>query len=230
MGAFRSGKTEARQFDVLPPASSSRVPKRLVPARIDVVDAEFEVIAHNNSRRPYKVFNDNFERREPRPTKSVSIKPDNIFESAVIASERALQKFSKTTFAGLSVLLFVTIFWAIGSVTLASHLPGAFVAPAIPSEPLVISNVHLNLRKSNGLRYLEVTAQIRNQSETVRALPPVLLELVPGIRSNAPLTIKPMVSSLKPGEATGFTARYPYSGEKLPVARLAFDAKDAPAP
>ena len=229
MGAFRSGKSEARQFDILPPAGDARAPKRLVPAHLDVVDAEFEVISRDNSRRPFKVFNDNFEPREPKHKNPPVAKPNNLFDSIVIAAEAALQRFSKTTFAGLSVLVFVTIFWAVGSMTLASHLPGSYAASLVSNDPLVISNMHLSLRKSNGLRLLEVSAQIRNQSDKVQVLPAVRLDLVPGIRSNLPLTISPMVSSLKPGETTGFTARYPYSGEKLPDARIAFEAKGAPA-
>jgi len=230
MGAFRSGKSEAHQFDILPPASDARVPRRLVPAHLDVVDAEFEVISRDNSRQPFKVFNDNFEPREPKKQPTLPpIKPNNTFDSIVVAAEAALQGFSKTTFTGLSVLVFVTIFWAVGSMTLASHLPGSYGASQLAKEPLVISNVHLSLRKSNGLRILEVAAQIHNQSDKVQVLPAVRLDLVPGIRSGVPLTISPMVSSLKPGETTGFTARYPYSGEKLPDARIAFEAKGAPA-
>ena len=229
MGAFRSGKSEAHQFDILPPAGDARAPRRLVPAHVDVVDAEFEVIARDNSRRPFKVFNDNFEHHKPKRQTQAPVPSANTFDSIVIGAEAALQGFSKTTFAAISVLVFVTIFWAVGSITLASHLPGSSSAPLVSNDPLVIRNMHLTFRKSNGLRLLEVSAQIRNQSDRVQVLPAIRLDLVPGVRSDVPLTINPMVSSLKPGETTGFTARYPYSGEKLPDVRIAFEAKGAPA-
>ena len=232
MGAFRSRKDEALDFDVLPPKDASTMPRRLTPARFDYEDAEFEVISNEPVRRQYKVFNDNNQPREyqSREKNFIQNKSANVhgkIETAIISAEFALQRFSKTTFAAVAVLLFMTIFWAAGSLTLATNLPQPAFTP-VSAEPLVISKVHLSMHKSNGLNVLQVSAQIKNQSNTVRTLPPLRLDLVPGVRTKVPITIRPAVTSLKPGETTGFTVRYPYSGGKLPEARLAFDAKDAP--
>lgn len=232
MGAFRSRKNEALDFDVLPPKDAQSAPRRLTPARFDYEDAEFEVISNEPIRRPYKVFNDNYQPRELQPREKNFIQNKSVnahgkIETAIISAEFALQRFSKTTFAAVAVLLFVTIFWAAGSLTLATYLPQRAFAP-VPVEPLVISKVHLSMHKANGLNVLQVSAQIKNQSDTIRTLPPLRLDFVPGARTKVPMTIRPAVSSLKPGETTGFTVRYPYSGGKLPKVRLAFDAKDAP--
>lgn len=229
MGAFRAWKNEAHQFDILPPQVNSATGGRLrMPTPVDCTDAEFEVIRNEPSRRRYTVFNDNSETgRKPTGPKAATA-PAGTFASLIMSFENALQRFSKTTFAGIAFLIFMTIFWAVGSLTIAQHLPHPNLTPA-STEPLSISDVHISLHKSNGLQLLQVSAQIRNQSDTVRILPAVRLDLIPGLASNTPLTINPMVASLRPGETTGFTARYPYSGGKLPEARLTFEAKDAPA-
>jgi hypothetical protein len=229
MGAFRARKNEAHQFDILPPqANSATAGRTRMPAPVDCTDAEFEVIRNEPSRRRYTVFNDNSETARKPTNLHTALKPAGTFGSLIMSFENALQRFSKTTFAGIAFLIFITIFWAVGSMTIAQHLPHSGLTPVV-IEPLSISNVHISLHKSNGLQLLQVTAQIRNQSDTVRILPSVRLDLIPGLASNTPLTINPVVASLRPGESTGFTARYPYSGGKLPEARLTFEAKDVPA-
>lgn len=227
MGAFRARRYDTHQVDFLPPDPvPARAKTRFVTAVQDVEDAEFVVMGNDGPRRPFSVFNDNAASAPNAVKQTLLIRLVKAIASPFAYLEKQLQQFSQATFAGIAVLAFVTIFWAVGSLTIARALPH-FTPEPVP--PLVISKINISVHKSNGIPLLEVSAMIRNQSDQPQILPNIRLELVPGVSSGAPLMITPLATSLNPGESTGFSARYPYSGGKLPEARLAFDTKGAPA-
>jgi hypothetical protein len=228
MGAFRTEKKETRYHVVLPPDTPLRTPRSLAPVRTDFVDAEFEVIPGHASRRPPSVYNDNFDRPKNNVRTEAAPEKSGLFTQALLSVDMALRRISSTAFAGMTVLVFVTVFWAIGSVALARLVPQMLAAPAA-SSPLVISKARLSLHQANGRKVLQISAQIRNQSDRVHLLPPVRLQLTPGVNAGSSMILSPLVSRLAPGETTGIVARYAYSGGKLPVAQLAFDAKAVPA-
>lgn len=206
----RRSRSEAR-IDLLPPerGTAARRPARM-PARPDIVDAHFVVIARRDASS-----NDN--RTQARP-------PAAPLHRAADLAEGLLQRLPARAFAGLVVAAVVLVF------TLAGGLAAVKAAlPAgEPTAPLGVFDLSARIEDRNGMKVLAVHGRLGNVSGVVQAVPPldVVIESA-GAPLHRRITLAARV--LAPGEGDNFALRIPHASGKLPKVSVSVVGQDAPA-
>lgn len=202
----------ARQnrVDLLPPERGTvcRRPARS-PARPDIVDADFVVIARRDATSNDNRFPSN---ARPRPRAPLHL------------AERLLQRLPARAFAGLVAATIVLVFALTGGLAAVY----AALPSGEPAAPLGVFDLSARLEDQNGMKVLAVSGRLGNVSGVVQAVPPldVVIESA-GAPVRRRLTLEARV--LAPGEGDHFALRIPHAGGKLPKVSVSVAGQDAPA-
>lgn len=214
MTAFNA-RRNAAVYDILTPeAPRARLsrPQRSGPET--AIDAEFVILREISA--PHRPGNDN----RTRPAPAIADR----LHAAVARGETWLSQLSANLFSALVAGLFVAVF------AMAGGLSGFFGegAPAVPTQPLVITHASLTPQEANGLKLLTVNGIVENHGNGRMGVPAIRADLMAGQTLVASIVIPPPVAAIEAGHSHGFAARIAYPGGKTPELKLSFSREDVP--
>ena len=218
MNAFRARRETKGRIDLLPPEpkTPARRTAKPLPARREVVDADFVVI---------RTSNDNHRTVRVAPSDA---RPHQLMLRLAAAGARlceaGLQLLPGRAFAGLVTAAFIFVFAYMGGL---SALKAAL--PASPSgSALRIADVITTIDDRNGMKVLAVYGRLTNGSNAVAAIPPVDI-LFEGAGKARHHRLSLETATLAPGASETFALRIPHNGGKVPKVSVSLAAEDAPA-
>lgn len=219
MNAFRAKQQARTRVDLLPPEPRAPAHKHggRMPARLEVVDADFVVIRTGAAR----TSNDNRTPLRPAPASS-----HILFRAAAACArlvEAGLQLLSGRAFAGLVAAAFIFVFaYAGGLSALKAALPAAETGDA-----LRVADVTAAIDDQNGMKVLAVYGRVHNAGGDVQAVPPIDIVIEGGDR-----TLEHRVAleagTLAAGDSENFSLRIPHGGGKVPKVSVSLASEGAP--
>lgn len=219
MNAFRARQPARGRVDLLPPepGAGARKPIRTATARLEVVDADFEVIGGAS-----RSSNDNH--RPARPGHPPQPLPLRLLAACARLLETGLQRLTGRAFAGLVSAAFIFVFaYAGGLSALMAALPAAE-----PGTPLRIAGVDTSVDDRDGMKVLSVYGRIDNVSDGALALPPLAIRLE-GAGRTLERRLALETATIAAGGSEHFSLRIPHGGGKVPKVSVSFAGEGARA-